>query len=81
MIISNSKKQFLDLDRTESDIFLFQNSFDLSLEDVLVALQLELINLKANELSKEKKQRNRNIHVYASYSIPSFLFSMNFLLV
>jgi hypothetical protein len=53
-IICDLKKHFLerfsDLDRTESDILLFQNLFDCNLDDVPVELQLELIDLQANDL-------------------------------
>ncbi|XP_076057518.1 general transcription factor II-I repeat domain-containing protein 2-like [Oratosquilla oratoria] len=42
-------KRFSDLDRIESDILLFQNPFDCNLDDVPVELQMELIDLQAND--------------------------------
>ena len=62
-IIRDLKKHFLkrfsDLDRIESDNLLFQNPFDCNLDDVPVELQLELIDVQANDLLKEKHREGK----------------------
>uniref|UniRef100_A0A0K2V473 GTF2I repeat domain containing 2B [Jaculus jaculus] n=1 Tax=Lepeophtheirus salmonis TaxID=72036 RepID=A0A0K2V473_LEPSM len=52
-------KRFLDLDRIGRDIFLFQNPFDCNLNDVPVELQLELIDLQANDFLKVKDREGK----------------------
>ncbi|XP_042204155.1 general transcription factor II-I repeat domain-containing protein 2-like [Homarus americanus] len=67
-IIRDLKKHFLkrfsDLDRIESDILQFQNPFDCNLDDVPVELQLELIDLQANDLLKEKHREEKLVEFY-----------------
>ncbi len=67
-IIRDLKKHFLkrfsDLDRIESDILLFQNTFDCNLDDVQVELQLELTDLQANDLLKEKHREGKLLEFY-----------------
>ena len=67
-IIRNLKKHFLkrfsDLDRIESDILLFHNPFDCNLDDLPVELQLELIDLQANDLLKEKHRDIKLVEFY-----------------
>ena len=67
-IIRDLKKHFLkrfsDLDRIESDILLFQNPFDCNLDDVPVELKLELIDVQANDLLKEKHREGKLVESY-----------------
>ena len=75
-IIRDLKKHFLerfsDLDRTESDILLFQNPFNCNLDDVPVELQLELIDLQANDLLKEKHREGKLVEFYRCLPDPEF---------
>ena len=57
-------ERFSDLARIESDIHLFENPFDCSLNDVPVELQLELIDLQTNNLFKEKHREGKLIRFY-----------------
>ena len=52
------------MDRFESDILLFQNKYDCTLNDVSVELQLELIGLQANDSLKEKHGEGKLVELY-----------------
>ena len=65
-------ERFSDLDRIESDILLFQNPFGCNLDDVPVELQLELIDLQANDLLKEKHREEKLVEFYRCLSDVEF---------
>ncbi|XP_040578978.1 general transcription factor II-I repeat domain-containing protein 2B-like [Lepeophtheirus salmonis] len=67
-------KRFLDLDRIWRDILLFQNPFDYNLYDVPVELKLEVIDLQANCLLKEKHREGKKLVAFYS-SLPDGEFS------
>ena len=54
-------KRFSYFDRIESYIFLFQNPFDYRVDGVSVGLQMELIDLQANDWLKEKQREERHV--------------------
>ena len=51
---------------------LFQNPFDCNLDDVPVELQLELIDLQANDLLKEKHREGNLVEFYRCLPDPEF---------
>ncbi|CAI9720522.1 Hypothetical predicted protein [Octopus vulgaris] len=77
-IIWNLNKQFSqrlsDLDRNENEILLFENPFGCNLDNMPTELQLELIDLQANTLLKEKPREGKLIEFYhcllATFLVP-----------
>ncbi len=57
-------ERFSDIDRIESDILLFQNPFGCEPAGMPLDLQLELIDLQANELLKEKHKEGQLVEFY-----------------
>ena len=60
----NFSKRFSDLDKIEDDILLFQNLFSCNPYDMPSELQLELIDLQANGLLKEKHRERKPLEFY-----------------
>ncbi|XP_014785136.1 general transcription factor II-I repeat domain-containing protein 2B-like [Octopus bimaculoides] len=57
-------QRFSDLDRIENEILLFENLFGYNLDNMPIELQLELIDLQANTLLKEKHREGKLIEFY-----------------
>ena len=53
-----------DLDKIENDILLFENPIGCNLDSMPTELQLELIDLQANALLKEKHREGKRIELY-----------------
>uniref|UniRef100_A0A0L8FTS6 SPIN-DOC-like zinc-finger domain-containing protein n=1 Tax=Octopus bimaculoides TaxID=37653 RepID=A0A0L8FTS6_OCTBM len=57
-------QRFSDLDRIENEILFFENPFGCNLDNMPTELQLELTDLQANTLLKEKHREGKLIEFY-----------------
>ena len=69
----NFSERFSDLDKIEDDVLLFQNLFSCNPSDTPSELQLELIDLQANGLLKEKHREGKLLEFYRCLPNDEFL--------
>ena len=69
----NFSERFSDLDKIEDDVLLFQNPFSCNPSDMPSQLQLELIDLQANGLLKEKHRKGKLLEFYRCLPNDEFL--------
>ena len=69
----NFSERFSDLDKIEDDVLLFQNPFGCNPHDMPSELQLELIDLQANGLLKEKHREGKLLEFYRCLPNDEFL--------
>lgn len=55
------QQHFLDLNASGEETLLFQNTFNSAIENLSPTLQLEVINLKCNDMLKGKHQKKNLI--------------------
>ena len=69
----NFSERFSDLDKIEDDVLLFQNPFSCNPSDMPSELQLELIDLQANGLLKEKHREGKLLEFFRCLPNDEFL--------